>query len=344
MGRLVVKAVKADDLAPEFTIDEKELFNRVRLALFAAGRTADAEALARAITSLDPQELERALRTISVAGLEDIFVEAIERIIAVEGEATARSISPVVERTERWGGPTTITGTPDIEYRFDRTDPLMQRMARTQAARLVTSIDESMRLAVRQVITRAFTNQISVDYTARRLRNVIGLHPRWALAVDKYFDRQYQRLLKEGLTGPKAMERAQMVTDTYRRRLIRARATMVARTEIQIAQNMGRQVAWTQSVTGGWVQGDSMKEWVSTGRSASGIVTCDECRSMDGMKVKWNQAFPNGVMMPPAHPHCRCTAVLLPPDRGLGDDEWIRTGVQPEFAPLPPWNPPGSAA
>ena len=36
-----------------------------------------------------------------------------------------------------------------------------------------------------------------------------------------------------------------------------------------------------------------------------------------GTRVPWNGAFSNGFMFPPAHPHCRCTVVLVPPSRGL---------------------------
>lgn len=322
---LVLKAASGDD-PTDFTAAERELYNRIRSALSAAGRNADTEALARAIQSLDPAELEATLTALQVSGLEAYFTEAIRAVLVTAGVTTAGQIAPVIAATPDWQG--VLTGKPKVRFKFDVTDPLATQMAQTQAARLITSMNESMRLSVRQVITRAFTEQTSAPYTARRLRNVIGLHPRWAIAVDRFHDRQIKSLTRDGVPLDRAMDRAQTLTDTYRARLIRARANMIARTEIQTAQNMGRQIAWSQSVAGGWVEGDSMKEWVATGRSASGIITCEECGGMDGKRVRWDRAFPNGVLMPPAHPNCRCSAVMIPPNRGLGDDAWIATGEQ----------------
>jgi hypothetical protein len=37
--------------------------------------------------------------------------------------------------------------------------------------------------------------------------------------------------------------------------------------------------------------------------------------------VPWNEPFDNGVMMPPLHPNCVCTAVMVIPE-------------QPEYLPL----------
>ena len=64
MQHLVLKATNPVDTASPFSIEEQMLFNRIRLALFAAGRAADAEAIARAIISLDPAEFQQALQTI----------------------------------------------------------------------------------------------------------------------------------------------------------------------------------------------------------------------------------------------------------------------------------------
>jgi SPP1 gp7 family putative phage head morphogenesis protein len=54
---------------------------------------------------------------------------------------------------------------------------------------------------------------------------------------------------------------------------------------------------------------------------------CPECAMNSGQVIDIGGTFNSGAQMPPAHPHCRCTAFLMPPDRGLNDAEYIRTGI-----------------
>ena len=86
---------------------------------------------------------------------------------------------------------------------------------------------------------------------------------------------------------------------------------MIARTEVQLAQNQGRYLGWQQSYESGLLDGGSTKMWITAYQDV-----CDECQELNGQVVSWNGAFTNGDIMPPAHPNCRCTAVVIPPDRG----------------------------
>ena len=323
---LVRKAKSSVSVPKAFTVTEQQLYDIIRNALYRAGRVADADSLASAIINLQPDLLEQALLTINVDSVLQTVRDSITAVINNAGALAGQEIQPLIQATPDWGNAYTITGKPKTKFTFDIHNPAADLFAERQAGRLVTAVNDSMRLAIRQIISESFSKQISVPYTAKKLRQVIGLHPRWATAVDKFYDRTYNDLIKKGLKHDKALERTNVLTDRYRQRLIRARSTMIARTEIQIAQNMGRQLAWQQAVDGGWVAGDSMKQWQTVYKNNAGGPACDKCAPLNGVQVRWDMAFDNGLLMPPAHPHCRCTAFLVPPDRGLNDTEWIKTG------------------
>lgn len=326
MGHIVTKGVTR--LSERvFSPDEEYLYNVIRNALYRAGRAADADALAAAVVRLDPDLLEQALLTVNADAVQQILRDSITAIVNRAALAAASEIQPMISATPAWGNAYTVTGKLNTEFKFDANNPAADLYAEMQAGRLVTAINESMRLSIRQIIAESFSKQISVDYTARRLRQVIGLHPRWAKAVDKYFIRQYESLVRSGVPSAKALEKTERLTDKYRQRLIRARAWMIARTEIQMAQNWGRQLSWQQAVDGGWVDPVSQKQWVTAYQNNQYGPPCDRCWPMNGETVRWNGAFSNGLLMPPAHPHCRCTAILVPPSRGLNDAEYVRTGI-----------------
>jgi hypothetical protein len=156
-----------------------------------------------------------------------------------------------------------------------------------------------------------------VDATARELRQIVGLHSRWARAVLNFDEKNFTAMVKAGVSSEDARTRTDNLTKKYRDKLIRRRAEMIARTEVQQAQNYGRQASWEASDRAGLVDAASMKEWRTAPRGSSYGEPCDECAAMRGTRVPWNGSFANGDVMPPAHPHCRCTAVLVPPTRGL---------------------------
>jgi hypothetical protein len=326
MGHIVRKAKPRVSVEP-FSGAEQQIYDIIKTSLYRLGRTIDADALAKAIVSLQPDVLTKVLSSLTIGDLQLALRQGLIAVLNNSGKSAVKEIQPIISATPSWGNEFTVTGKPNTKLRFDVNNPLADDFAEKQAGRLVTAIDESMRLAIRTVISESFKNQVPLDLTASRLRQFVGLHPRWALAVDRYYTRQYESLRNKGITHEKALKRAEMTTETYRRRLIRARSSMIARTEIQIAQNWGRQLAWQQASDGGWVDPDAQKVWKTASATMGGVPPCDRCSPMEGESVRWNQSFSNGLLMPPAHPHCRCTAFLMPPSRGLNDDEYIRTGI-----------------
>jgi len=160
-------------------------------------------------------------------------------------------------------------------------------------------------------INDAFVEQIDYRATAKRIKNVVGLHPKWADAVVKFEQREYSRLVKQGLKEGAARVKAQSNAATYSDRLRSARATMIARTEISIAQNEGRYQSWNQAFDQGFIDPASLKMWMT----AKDERTCDICGPMDGEVVPWNGLFSTGDKVAGrVHPHCRCSMVMLPPD------------------------------
>jgi len=203
---------------------------------------------------------------------------------------------------------------PKVEFKmsFNKTNPNSLAFARRRAGELITSIDTLTRESIRRAIIDAFNEQLDYRATARRIKNVVGLHPRWADAVTKFEKDEFARLLKRGLkeevARSQAMDRASRYSDSLKSK----RATMIARTEIQIAQNEGRQEGWNQAAEQGYVDVESQKMWII----AQDERTCDICSELDGEIVPWNETFSSGHETPGrVHPNCRCTMVIIPPER-----------------------------
>jgi SPP1 gp7 family putative phage head morphogenesis protein len=293
--------------------------------------------LASIIERLDPDTLNRLLNAISlrqdIKSIEVSLLDSIEiggneaiRQIKKLGPALALPAfapSPVkitnkvpmanmdFANIPAWASPNPPTASIGIS--FDKTNPNSLAFASKRAGQLVTSIDELTRIAIRKIIVDAFNEQIDVRATARRIKNVVGLHPRWADAVIKFEKREFQRLLRTGMKETTARTKSQERAVRYSDQLKSKRATMIARTEIQIAQNEGRYEGWKQADKAGLVDPQSSKMWVT----AQDERTCPICAPLDGEMVPWNGVFSIGLEAPIVHPHCRCAMVIVPPERFL---------------------------
>jgi SPP1 gp7 family putative phage head morphogenesis protein len=200
----------------------------------------------------------------------------------------------------------------DFKMSFNKTNPNSLAFAQRRAGELITSIDNLTRNAIRKTIIDAFNEQLDYRATARRIKNVVGLHPQWADAVTNFEKKEYARLIKSGIKEATARARAIERSTRYSDSLKSKRATMIARTEIQIAQNEGRQEGWNQAAKEGYVDVESQKMWII----AQDERTCDICVELDGEIVGWNETFSSGHETPGrVHPNCRCTMVIIPPER-----------------------------
>jgi SPP1 gp7 family putative phage head morphogenesis protein len=227
------------------------------------------------------------------------------------GNSDAMQNVPVT-RIPMWAAPVGQQLPAQLNISFNRTNPYAIEFAQRRAAELIKSIDDLTRQSVHKIINEAFIEQIDYRATAKRIKNVVGLHPKWADAVVKFEQREYTRLVKQGLKEGAARIKAQSNAATYSDRLRGARANMIARTEINIAQNEGRMQGWNQAFEQGFIDPASLKMWMT----AKDERTCDVCGPMDGEIVPWDGLFSTGDKVPGrVHPHCRCSMVILPPNR-----------------------------
>jgi len=147
---------------------------------------------------------------------------------------------------------------------------------------------EGIKVALDQALERGENPLVA----ARRIRSMIGPNARQMQAIERY----YSRLLEQGVSPKRARELTEKLTQRY----IKQRAETIARTEMIAAENYGALEAWDQAVKAGLAGKESEKEWVT----AFDERTCPACSQMDGVRVRYNEPFPVGVMMPPLHPNC----------------------------------------
>jgi hypothetical protein len=203
---------------------------------------------------------------------------------------------------------------------FDIVDQRAVIWAQNHTADLVVEIAEEMRQQIRNVMAESTQGLLTYEQAARKIRTNLSLTSRDSAAVDSYYLRQINKLVKSGMTIDKATEKASARADRYAAKLLRKRSQTIARTELANAASNGRRLGWESGVSEGYIDPASTKEWVAEPDA------CDICGPMDGVSVPMNDEFPSGVMMPPQHPNCRCAAILLPPE--YSDEYWTAYAKQ----------------
>lgn len=126
--------------------------------------------------------------------------------------------------------------------------------------------------------------------------NLIGLDEGRAGAVIRYLHAQ----IKAGVRLDVAHKRA----EAYGRRLLRQRAEVLARTEIQRVLNVGAVDGWLDLRSRGLISGEAVVVWHV--RPAA----CPLCSDVSGEVVRLGEVFSNGLRYPPVHPNCRCVLEL----------------------------------
>lgn len=184
---------------------------------------------------------------------------------------------------------------------FDPTNPRSIKMMREQGARLVTSITNEQRDSLKAIMTKGMEQGLNSDQIAAKIRRSIGLHPRYAMAVDNY----HRGLITNGTPPGKAAEMA----DKYAKRLQASRADTIARTEVQTAIESAKLEYWRQAIDAGVIGEGSLKVW-HLGKSC---IHCDHCLPLEGKAVAIEEPFYTGlgpVLIPPLHPNCCCSTML----------------------------------
>jgi hypothetical protein len=170
----------------------------------------------------------------------------------------------------------------------------------------LTSKDRARAIyAVLDETTPGFTG---ADYASRLAEPTRGLFPRWAQAVERRGNDIVYRALRQGRDPAEALRRAEREMERHGARLRRARARMIARTEIARAQNMAIMAQHQDMVGQGVVAQESMMEWIT-----GPFDVCNVCAPLGGTKVPVSVgSFPTPTGTPPAHPNCRCKTRMVP--------------------------------
>lgn len=199
-------------------------------------------------------------------------------------------------------------------HRSYNAPPRHVEAARNLSLRLVTDVTRTQRTRLRTLVTQSITRGIDVDSLGVRLSHIVGLFPRWQQAVNKL----YANMLDNDVPVHLANIRVQNYADE----LLAKRGTMIARTELLRAMNVGRWAGWHDLADKGFLDADRAgKQWTS----AEDHDICPECDYLGdpmgdhkggliviGLDTPFETEF-GPVIMPPAHPHCRCGAVILQP-------------------------------
>lgn len=190
-------------------------------------------------------------------------------------------------------------------FRFDRTNEEAVRWARGHAARLVVGITAQTRAAINAVIVRMFRDGVPPAQAARIIRSLVGLHPRYALAVDN----RRRALTASGMDPAEVTEKV----TAYAARLERVRATAIARTESITASSAGQHELWQQARASGLLEGDRVqREWLV----AHDERLCERCLSVPtnglvGLDDLFTADDGTEVLYPPLHVSCRCSLRLV---------------------------------
>jgi len=172
-----------------------------------------------------------------------------------------------------------------------------------RGAELVTNMTAEQRNAIRAMILQASVsgNNLTADSLSRMIRPVIGLTRPQALANYNYYVGQLNAHLDAGMSQTRAEKTARDAAAKYAGRQHRYRAMNIARTELATAYNQGAFGGTKDAQAKGFI-GDCIKRWLT----ADDERVCKQCGGLEGETVNMDATFSIGVLIPPAHPSCRC--------------------------------------
>ena len=302
-----------------------------------------ATSLTRRITDLvedDPTMIERPLFAGFQVGQADDAAQQRKdinrRLRELKSNVRLRSTDELSKAVDRivWG--------PELES-FNVTDPNAPARvhARMQSQRILTDLSRSTVDSIDVIVQNSFrvTQTFSTgrtvagltpaqtaqtiltalseigptptgaDLATRTAIHTRGLFPRWALAVERSGNAAGYRAARNGASPEQVLQIANRQMTRHGDKLRQARARMIARTEIAVAQNQGILAQQQALIDAGVVSPQSQKEWVT-----GPFDVCPICVPLGGTRVGQADFFSwdGGSGFPPAHPNCRCKTRLVP--------------------------------
>ena len=307
-GRLMLPERFAIGVTEPADDPEWKLLHRIADSGYRTIRTAvlDAVELTREAVDLDALEAALANRDEPSAlllipwereggsHLERTLTPETERLFAAAGEAAQDYLMRALTIEEEGEG-----FALDVELRFDVLNPRAVAWIQDRTANLVREINTNQRLAIRDIISRSFTEGYTPRRSAQQIRNVVGLTRRQSAAVFNY----QRKLVREGVPFGEAQAKA----EKYSQKLLRQRADTIAQTETIAASAGGQHELWRQARDEGFLQEDRTRRvWIVTPDDHLDAVQCAPMPELNADGVGIDEPFRTGdggtVMAPPVHP------------------------------------------
>jgi len=134
-----------------------------------------------------------------------------------------------------------------IASSFTSTDPRAIAWAQQRAGARILGITKESQKAVAETIARGLQGKLNREEVIDGVTRVVGLDSRQARALGTFYENNLNALLDQGLTYENAARAAKKLGERYRTRLIKQRATRIARTETNAAANAGRLLSWSEA-------------------------------------------------------------------------------------------------
>lgn len=173
------------------------------------------------------------------------------------------------------------------------------------ALALVIDLEADVRANVKAILIRGAQEGWPVRLQAKAIAEAIGLNPRQELALWNVQRTVYQDAIAAGKNIVQAETAASKAMEKARARMVKYRATTIARTEVIRSQNAGQQAVWDQYQREGLLPMNATKVWIVTPDDR----LCKRCRPLDGQEAPLDGEFSTdvgGLGYPPLHSNCRC--------------------------------------
>lgn len=275
----------------------QELLDRVLRDVWKLHGKPMAQALVRAVADLLDDvtltKLAAALQTGSVQRVLDVIPwKDLEPALAEEFTALRFSYELGGKRAAAAYGATFAVTTQDvIRWTLANGNALPRFMEAHKA--------DAMREILRHAALRGYSPRRVASLLLKG--DLVALTPRDVNAVFNFLRRQQEAKVPIGVADQRAI--------AYSRRLLRARALLIAENELNRAAIAGAVEAWHQLQEEGLISRQAYLEWVCR---HEGEFPCERCEHYEGATVPLGSRFGSGVM-PPLHPRCRCILVLHDP-------------------------------
>lgn len=283
-------------------------------------RRAFLDAIARIRGQLDERTIEAALARGDLAGvvraipwhdLDDALVEAEQHL------DTVRSAAFLVGREHALPHLTATQlaihlghGQRILSLSFQHVSADVLAAIRSATGARITGITDLTRQAVRDLVERAYAQGKAPRTIVQEIRQLIGLTAKQGQALSTY-----RATLESDGVKP---SRVDTMVERRASRMLKQRATLIARTETMQAANDGQRASWRTLVERGLLDDRQYeREWMAIvptdGR------TCPVCESLDGIRapIDGDYDHPDAKGGAPQHPDCRCVERLVPIRGGL---------------------------